>query len=384
MGVKVRDHKKDGNAWIQVYDKRLPTGRAFIYVGKDWRKAEGIARSIAKRLEAGDLGWATKTLDRAETAKQRRSLTVERAVAEYLDERERFQTLDPLTRKNYERELRLHCYPQIGDKDVFDVRRSDVKHVFEKVLANGLSKSVCRNILAPLRGCYEWLREEQELAIENPATRFGRLIGERIDKKRRVKPLDTAHQAAFLDAVGDDRFAFLFMIALGAGLRLSECFGLQWNDFDLSRRVLTVERQFREGHLLDRTKKNRQRAVPLSRRVCQEYELHRIRMETEANQRNRPLGPWVFVTRRWEPIRSKSTFYRRHLRPVLLRAGLKRRVTMQNLRQTFISDLANEGFLIQASEYAGHSSVKITGDYYSRANLDPGPVDTLHDRLRDT
>ena len=51
MGVRVVNLKGDGNAWVQVYDQRLPTGRARIYVGNDWRKAESVPRAIQRKAD---------------------------------------------------------------------------------------------------------------------------------------------------------------------------------------------------------------------------------------------------------------------------------------------------------------------------------------------
>jgi integrase len=70
---------------------------------------------------------------------------------------------------------------------------------------------------------------------------------------------------------------------------------------------------------------------------------------------------------------------------LLRAAGITRPVTFQNLRQTFCSDIvALTGDLLYASEQAGHSSVKITGDYY--AHYRPGQkrhiMDGLDERVR--
>jgi integrase len=378
MGVRVVNLKGDGNAWVQVYDKRLPTGRARIYVGKDWKKAESLARAVQHRLDRDDFSFA----DKPETPTPAPSvspapLTLKSAVGEYLDERVTFKTMEPHTRENYERTLRLHVYPTLGDRPPVSLDRDDLKSIFEGLLKAGKSKAVCRNILAPIRGSYEWLILDKKMPLVNPAVSFGKLIGERIDKKKRVKPLSPPQQAAFLEAARQHRQYFFFLVAVGAGLRLSECFGLHWTDFDLDRRVLTVERQFLNGRLIDRTKKNKVRHIPLSKELCDECLAHRGREGAIAKKRKRLLSQFVFVSRLGEPFRSKSSFLRKILHPLLVASGIQRRVTMQNLRQTFVSDLVNSGHLVAASEYAGHSSVKITGDYYSRANLDTAVVDAL-------
>ena len=137
---------------------------------------------------------------------------------------------------------------------------------------------------------------------------------------------------------------------------------------------MTVQRQFREGRLIDRTKKNKIRVVDLSREVCEEFRAHRARMQREALAAEHPLSEFVFLTRLGEPIRSKSSFERRVFHRVVRLAGLTRRVTFQHLRQTFCSDVvASSGDLLYASEQAGHASVKVTGDYYSHYR--PGQTD---------
>lgn len=384
MGVRVVNLKGDGNAWVQVYDKRLPKGRARLYVGKDWKKAELIARAIQRRLGRGDLSFVGESENGTKnSAVPPPGLsTLEAAVTAYLDERCTFKTMEPHTRLNYERELRLHLFPGLGSRHPDDITRDDIKAIFEALLQAGKSKAVCRNLLAPVRGTYQWLITDKQMPLTNPAHEFGRLLGEKVDKKRRVKPLSDAQQAALLEAARGHRCFYLFLVAVGAGLRLSECFGLHWTDFDLDRRVLRVERQFLNGVLIDRTKKNKVREVPLSKELCGEFAAHRAREETIAQKRGRALSRFVFVTRLGEPWHAKSSFYRKVMKPLLVKAGIERRVTMQNLRQTFLSDLANAGHLMEASEYAGHSSVKITADYYSRANLDPAVVDALDVRRR--
>jgi integrase len=208
-----------------------------------------------------------------------------------------------------------------------------------------------------------------------------------VDKKKRVHPLLPTEHAALLAASrrGSPRYHLLFLVALRTGLRLSECFGVQWADFDLDARTVTVERQFREGRLVDRTKKDKVRVVDLSREVCEEFRVHRARMQREALAAGRPLSLFVFTTKAGGPIRSKSSFERRAFHRVVRLAGITRRVTFQNLRQTFCSDIvASTGDLLYASEQAGHSSVKITGDYY--AHYRPGQkrhiMDGLDERIR--
>jgi integrase len=389
MGVKVVDFKGDGNAWIVVHDQRLPGGRLRKYVGRDWKSADLAASHIRIKLAANDLSFVNGDRPKAVP------LTLRQAVETYLRERAAFGTMDESTRRNYERLLARHVYPTLGSKPVTSIARDDLVRVFGRLLVGSAEpggrkrgKATCRNLLAPIRQAYEWLIVERRMAdLTNPALRLGKLLRETVDKKKRVQPLLPTEHAALLAATrrSAPRYHLLFLIALRTGLRLSECFGVQWDDFDLEARTVTVQRQFREGRLVDRTKKNKVRVVDLSREVCEELRAHRARTQREALAAGRQFSPFVFTTKLGGPIRSKSSFERRVFHRVLRVAGITRRVTFQNLRQTFCSDIvASTGDLLYASEQAGHSSVKITGDYY--AHYRPGQkrhiMDGLDERVR--
>src|SRR6266849_2311127 len=103
--------------------------------------------------------------------------------------------------------------------------------------------------------------------------------------------------------------------------------------------TVTVERQFRAGRVIDRTKKNRVRLLHLSRETCEEFRTHRALMQREMLANGRPLCEFVFSTRRGAPIHSGSTFERKVLRTVVRLAGIQRYVTFQHFRQTFCTDI---------------------------------------------
>ena len=256
---------------------------------------------------------------------------LEHAIDDHLRERTTFGTLDEATHQNYQRLLARHVYPTLGPKPVGSVHRDDLVRLFQRLLTGigdgrKRGKATCRNLLAPIRQTYEWLITERQMAtLTNPALRLGRLLRETLDKKKRVQPLMSAEQAALLGAarLHSPRYHFLFLVALTRrALRLSECFGVQWTDFDLDNRTVTVQRQFREGRLIDRTKKNKIHVVDLSREVCEEFRAHRARMRGDALAAGHPLSEFVFLTRLGEPIRLKSSFERRGFHRVVRLAGL--------------------------------------------------------------
>ena len=65
------------------------------------------------------------------------------------------------------------------------------------------------------------------------------------------------------------RYYFLFLVASRCGLRLTECFGLERIGFKPDTRTLNIERQLREGLLIDRTKSDKVRTIPISTTVVE-------------------------------------------------------------------------------------------------------------------
>ncbi len=63
-------------------------------------------------------------------------------------------------------------------------------------------------------------------------------------RSEEMRPLDAALAKAFLSAARGDRFEALHVLAVTAGLRISELLGLKWDDVDLERGVLHVRRTF--------------------------------------------------------------------------------------------------------------------------------------------
>ncbi len=119
------------------------------------RAAKRAASIIRERLAANDLTFLH--------GRSSAVPSLEEAVGQYLAERLAFQTIDPFTKDNYERTLRKHVFPVLGSVGVTAIQREDLKAIFERLLAAKASKSLCRNILAPIKQTYEWLIDDRGL-----------------------------------------------------------------------------------------------------------------------------------------------------------------------------------------------------------------------------
>ncbi len=170
-------------------------------------------------------------------------------------------------------------------------------------------------------------------AKENPA----RLVKHRQENNARVRWLAAEEEArlrAAIQATCQEHTPELDL-ALNTGLRLSEMYGLTWNNVNLSQRVLTVPR----------SKNGEMRHIPLNSVAIAALAALRQRYETTGFVCGGAPGP-----RRWfEPA---------------VRATKLRDFTWHCLRHTFASRLVMAGVdLRTVQELMGHKSIQMTVRY---------------------
>lgn len=171
------------------------------------------------------------------------------------------QAVTDSTRRGYETSIRAFWKPEIGDRMMAGLRKSDVL----LALANrpDWTGKTRNNKLAVLRPALD-LAVADGIITANPC--------DGIDPfKHQKPPVDPF--------TGDERDAILehfrrhapaqvyayFATMFWTGLRTSEGLGLQWGQVELSRRKLTVVAGLVEGKMTDRTKTGATRTVDLNR-----------------------------------------------------------------------------------------------------------------------
>jgi integrase len=140
----------------------------------------------------------------------------------------------------------------------------------------------------------------------------------------------------------------IILIALNTGMRFGEIIALDWQDVDLGRRILSVNKSIAHG-ILGSPKSNKARHIPLSLIVCQAL-----------NERKKDSG-YVFANEQGEPLR--QSYCCDALHRVCLLAGL-RKIGWHALRHTFASTLVKKGVSLKAvQELLGHSDIRMTMRY---------------------
>jgi integrase len=153
-------------------------------------------------------------------------------------------------------------------------------------------------------------------------------------------------------------------LAVTAGMRLGELFGLQWPDIDLAKATLMVRRTLceLEGELFvsePKTAKGRRR-IDLPKMAVDALWRHKKRMLVEGFA----AVEWVFCNSHGGPLR-RSHFHANDFKPLLKRAKLPA-IRFHDLRHTSATLLLSAGVhpkIVQ--ERLGHSQISVTLDTYS-------------------
>jgi integrase len=186
-----------------------------------------------------------------------------------------------------------------------------------------------------------------------------------------IKPLDAEQARQLLRAAGGDRFEALYVLAVTAGLRISELLSIRWQDVDLESggttlRVRRTNSTAKSGPVFTTPKNGKGRSIKLTRHAVEALKAHRA---TQNAERLKAGSLWqdnglVFCTHGGRPLDSHNVA-RTSFKPLLERAGLPD-IRFHDLRHTCATLLLSRGHhpkLVQ--ELLGHASVALTLDRYS-------------------
>lgn len=226
------------------------------------REAEEWERHEFERLKQARLTPAEKALE----------LTVGELAHEWLNAIQKGHSerppVEPLTYKKYEITVRVHIKPRIGDKPLtrFDQQAAQA---FRKRLLEEVSRTSAQTILLHLRTMLNY-GVEQGYLLFNPAAAV-RVVGDTRTKKTLKMPTRAEMRAivAELERRADTsrewlRFATLYMLLQGTGLRISEARGLPWSAVNLDEGYLDVVQRADNAGQIGRVKsKAAIRRIPL-------------------------------------------------------------------------------------------------------------------------
>lgn len=305
-------------------------------------------------------------------------VTVEAWVATWLAA-ERTQ-VRPSTLHSYSKNLRVHVLPSLGDKQLQQVRPSDLSSLYARLLVDGradhkqgtgLSPRTVSYIHTILRKCLQAAVESEGLLAQNPAARV-RPPKQAADASRheRLRYWTALQLGAFLWRSKHQRHHSAWLMLATTGMRRGEVLGLGWEDVDLEAGRLHVRRTLvdvvTEAPIWSDPKTSRgRRTVDLDARTVAALQAHKAvqaqeRLLCGAGYRKHGL---VFAMPDGRPIHPDR--FSREFTDTVKRTDLPL-IRLHDLRHTWAVLALQAGVHPKVvQERLGHSNISITLDTYS-------------------
>lgn len=272
--------------------------------------------------------------------------------------------LRPRTFESYERLLRCHVRPTLGNRALSAITPMEIQALYNGMQEQkDLSARTVRYVHAVLRNAlgqavkWRFLQQNPTDNVDLPR-----------QQREEMSPLSSEEVKHFLEACEEDRFGMVFRLLLTTGLRPGEALALRWSDVDLEAGRLHVQRSLVPGKGFEEPKTARaRRVVPLPPSVTKAVKQHKkaqteARLQAGENWQDLNL---MFTGSEGQPVHYRN-LVRRHFKPLLVKARLPENLRLYDLRHTHATLLLKEGVNPKiVSERLGHASITLTLDTYS-------------------
>lgn len=289
-------------------------------------------------------------------------------VAEYLG------NAKPHTKKSYEGVIKNHIKPAIGAVKLTSLTRVQVQKMINGLrstkqtsLGDKVNPKTAKNVHGVLHSALS-----QAILCgylnQNPADRT--VLPKRA--KAEIQVLDNEQLPAFLKAIEDHPFQYLYQVDLFTGMRQSELLGLQWGDIDFENKVVTVRRQLqylgsaKGGYMYATPKNNKPRIIALPDKAVEALKRQRVMQNTD----RLAAGPlWsnpddlVFTNEIGEHLKHDLIY--RHLKRIFAAMGTPD-LRFHDLRHSYAVLSLQSGCDIKTvQENLGHYAAAFTLDTYA-------------------
>ncbi|KGK85491.1 hypothetical protein DP73_18485 [Desulfosporosinus sp. HMP52] len=284
------------------------------------------------------------------------------------------------TWENYQRSIKKHIMPQLGDIPLGNLNTSDIQKLYNKMKTNNAASATIRRNHQIINSCLSQ-------AVKNRLISWNPAIAVTLPKleTKQVKAMNKVEMNAFLEAIETEVLRAAFLILIGTGLRLGEVLGLRWKDIDFREKTINVVqalvRTKSEGLILESPKTEKsKRLLPIPKEIAVATRLHRIKQRKikkyakEAYEDN----DLIFSTKSGKPINPR--FLTKKYYEIRKRAGISSEINLHALRHTYATRLLEEGENIKTvSELLGHTDISTTGNTY--AHVMPEIKRTASDKM---
>lgn len=282
-------------------------------------------------------------------------------------EKHKAPTLAPATLTSYRNNYRIHIKPYVGEIPLKKLNTYNIQRMLDSI--GGSLSTFVKN--------YNIIHGALERAVElgmiprNPCkgVTFPK------DDKRKMRVLTKEEQKKFIQALDGEYYRAMFLTYLYTGMRIGEGIPLQWQDIDLNKRTLKVNKKAIVAHDYNKHEavqvvqdfcktKSSKRTIAITAGLVSVLKEHKEAMMKLAEDMGEEWSEESLVFRNSRG----NMVYSRNLQEVLYRIYDKAEIegaTMHTLRHSYATRCFEAGVDIKAiSEQLGHANVKTTYNIY--------------------
>ena len=267
--------------------------------------------------------------------------------------------LKPTTQNGYRVNIENHIIPYIGAVDADKLTVDDVDELIEDLFAKGLSKRSVRYVLAVLRKAFEfgmkrgYVQKNIIAVVDMPVpSRYAHTVWDDEQVERAV-------MCVYTHDFKEDYVLPAVLLSLHYGLRRGEVLGLRWSDiskgsFKVCRTMTYINNKF----VVTTPKNGKFRSIMLSE---EDYKcLFAFHRRTKENKD----GYLIRKSDGTSPTQLSVTFKK------FIRQNNLPNIRYHDLRHTYATYMLRHGVHPKiVSSVLGHSSIDITLDLYSHADI---------------
>lgn len=245
------------------------------------------------------------------------------------------------TRDNNVNRVTVHLISAFKDRELRSFRREELQDLLDLKVKVPLSFSVIDHLRWDLKQIFDMALAEGQLA-RNPAL----LLFTPREAAKPVRRAMTIEEVRLCFKVLDERERLIAKLAIMAGMRPGEIFGLTWGR--LTAKYADIRQRVYRG-LIDTPKTDQSlRKAALPEELLADVESWR-RLAVDASE-----NAWVFPSERMTPL-SKDNCWRRKMEPKLAKVGLgwANFLVMRRTHATLMKALGVDGKLV--ADQLGHS-----------------------------
>ena len=286
----------------------------------------------------------------------------------------------PTTWAGYDRMLRLHVFPVLGDKALHKISPTLLNALYASLIEVGYKKETRGGGLHPktVRHIHSTVREALGDAVDagllgsNPADRAKPPRPEAITPTE-VKFWSAEQLGRFLDHIKDDRLQAAWHLLAMTGMRRGEVLGLRWQDVDLDARRVSVRHTITVvGYeITESTPKTHQsRTIDLDSATVEQLRSHRRRQSRERQDWGQGYQDSDLVFRREDGSPVHPQLFSQQFEREVRRSRLPQ-IRLHDVRHTHATIALRAGVPVKViSERLGHEDPAFTMKQY--AHVIPG------------